>query len=153
MGENRFDKLTKELGTTKSRRGFMKTLAGGSLAAALAAVGIAAVDVEEADAASCRGSCRRRFSNGPRRRRCLKKCRKSSTTVPGIIINVGGTTIGGPCTSGADCRSGHCGSIVSGVGVCGSCPVTCAGSVGGQFFCCPASSTCSLVNNVVQCVL
>lgn len=54
MSENRFDKLTKELGTVKSRRSFMKTLAGGTAAAALAAVGLAAVDIEEADAAGCR---------------------------------------------------------------------------------------------------
>ena len=143
MSENRFDTLTKELGTVKSRRSFMKTLAGGGLATALAAVGIAAVDVEEADAAGCRSRCKRRFT-GAKRRNCLKRCGSGTPrTAPGTPIGTGTIADGQACTASAQCVNGNCASIdpVTGFGTCSPCPNVCDGLTGQ--FCCAASQTCS----------
>jgi hypothetical protein len=86
VSENRFDQLTKDLGTGRSRRSVLKTLAGGAAAAALAAVGLTAVGVDDVNAEGCRSRCKRRFT-GARRRRCLDACAAPAPgSGPGVVF-------------------------------------------------------------------
>jgi hypothetical protein len=123
MDSSRFDGLTKAFAEGRSRRDVIKKLAGGGLAAALAVVGLAAVDVEEADAAGCRSRCRHKYT-GARRRRCLKRCtRTQNNTTNGVTINVGGLTVGqsvGVCTptTALLCQSGSCSTSTNNCTAC-----------------------------------
>ena len=74
MEANRFDELAIAVSESASRRGVLKGVAGGGLAALLALFGLGG---EEAAAGRCERRCRRRYPDSRRRRqRCIRRrCR------------------------------------------------------------------------------
>ena len=123
MDQDRFDDLAQSVAEGSSRRSIFKGIAGGSLAALLAAVGFGTVGVEDAEAGRCERRCRRRFDSRSKRRRCIRrKCRGGSggggtggggggggdrTGKPQpVSTNPAGNLVGDDCTQANDCVSG-----------------------------------------------
>lgn len=121
MDGQRFDNLIRRIGQERSRRSVVVRVAQGSLAAALAAVGLGQGTVEEVEAAQldadatqkkCRRRCqnkfRRRRKRGVRlnklrsqRRRCFRRCRPKPTSVTSCTVDV-------QCAEGRVCENGVC---------------------------------------------
>jgi hypothetical protein len=108
MDSNRFDDLTRTLATTTSRRGFLKTLAGGAAGALLAAFGVgeaAAKDCKKAGQLCkntkecCSGIC----YNGT----CVSACPSGSKPCNGTCIP-NSQCCNGACPTGQTCRGGQC---------------------------------------------
>ncbi len=145
---NPFDQV---LGKTYTRRGLLKGLAGGGLAALFAAFGFG---VEEAEAGRCERSCKRRFDQGTRRRRrCLNKSKQGGgsggggTTNPQpVSTNPTGAGEGSPCTSSDQCLAG----TTCFNSVCTACSTQCP--TGSTTTCC-AAGICQVLDGRDVCVL
>ncbi len=152
MDDRRFDDLAKAAAAGSSRRGLLKGLAGGGLAALLAAFG---VGVEEAAAGRCERRCRRRFDRGTRaRRRCVRACRRggggggggTTGTPQPVSTNASpdAALVGESCAVANDCQA----TLTCNNSVCTACTSTCEG--GTQ--CCTAG-VCDVVGEQDVCVL
>ena len=110
MDASRFDQLAVSVAhAAGSRRSLLHRLAGGSVAAALAAIGIGDFTSEDAEAqkkkkkkkgGSCRKRCTQRGWSRAKRQACKAKCKKAGG---GAGTGGGGTTT---CSTNAQCSGG-----------------------------------------------
>ncbi len=172
----RFDEFTTALAEGEtSRRSILQRVAGGSFAAALAAIGITGFSAEEADAKkSCKKKCKKK-NTAKQRRKCKKRCKKkdNGTTSAGFPITINTTLLGTVCTvggtecgtgTGLTCVLGLCAPIDNGAacstgsdcstgrctgGVCSQCDTLNVCGTAGSQQCCVAEASCASG----QCVL
>jgi hypothetical protein len=156
---NRFDRLTVAVAAAaSSRRSLLRRIGGGSLATALAALGIGGVSPEDAEAKkakSCTKRCNKKAKkkdwSAKKKKACKDKCKAKAggggggsggggnSSGAGIRINAGGTAIGLACSSSAECASGFCE-----LGLCAPCLEKCHGE------CCVIGAFCH--SNLRICV-
>ena len=147
MDSNRFDDLTRTLATTTTRRGFLKTLAGGAAGGLLALLGVGEAAADDCkrngkackkDKQCCSGNCAGGFC-AP----LCPPCDACSTCSGGICVSRCGSgqdclsngTCATPCNTNADCPGcTACAPDVSGVSYCGNDTST--------FTICTTDSTC-----------
>jgi hypothetical protein len=163
MDGSRFDTMVALLAETgSSRRSLLGRLAGGGLAAALAALGIGGFNAEDGEAASKRRCLRRckKKDNRAARRQCKKKCRRpknrttvinnNSQVITGFVAPTGpgGTCTVAPqagCPVGATCVVGP-----AGLNICIVNPTTPVGGCTSDAQC--ASGRCDVnTNTCVVC--
>ena len=139
MDGARFDDITVRLAKGSSRRGVLKSLAGGGLAALLAALGLGSE--AQAHTRNCN-----KIANPKRRRRCKRHNRRHQ----GQALGTGTVQVGGSCTTTSQCNASLClGS--DGAKIC----TACSGAVGetctfsnGATVCCPVGLVCTPALNL-----
>ena len=133
MDQDRFDDLTQAVAEGSTRRSIFTGLAGGGLAALLAAVGLGTVGVEDAEAGRCERRCRRRFDSRKQQRRCIRRrCRGGGgggTSTPRPVSgNPAGAAVGAVCAATSDCDLGLVCAPGGDGRRCRRCPDACAAS-------------------------
>jgi hypothetical protein len=131
MDGQRFDELTKKLAATVSRRGVLRTLAGGVAAAGAALSRRGSSAAPSTCAVGCAGL------PGPQKAACLQACRRCGGDFDRVCFDEGpfGPTAFVCCPEGTFCFFGE--------GLC--CEVgtePCFGP-GGEAFCCPEGTFCN----------
>ena len=101
MDGERFDTWARALASPGPRRGALRLLAGGALAAAWARLGAAGAAADDDDGDGCRGTCDRCERNG---QCCSNRCREGRCRCKAR----GACRVGRACCSGVCRRDGTC---------------------------------------------
>ena len=169
--ENRFDQLTRELGTTASRRKAIRIMAGAVATGGLSLIGLRPAGADDpgrcrkigvpcrrnteccsgfCDPATARCACPPRTNLCPKTGLCISQC--SGGTVfnpetcecdcpPGTVVCVNSMGFRFCCPAGSTCCDFVC--CPSGTACCGTISMCCpTGTTCCGFQCCPSGSTC-----------